>query len=181
MRAGSRDNRPLRKTSNSAGSSPVSAPPAAFFVPSPRPSWKITRLTDERYLDLTGTVRAGSLWLMRSNQPAYQFRLGSAAELAKVVVSLQEGLLDHIRGADLTLEPAVDLRPGQQREVIAVELQKLSQSLAVPGLCQAQHLLGVLTDAAHGHDSPMKLDANRLAIPTQGIDFMLEENGGRTS
>jgi hypothetical protein len=54
-----------------------------------------------------------------------------------------------------TLKPAVDLQPGQQGEVVAVQLPKLSQSFASSGSRQAQHSLGVSTNTVHGHGAPM--------------------------
>ena len=48
-------------------------------------------------------------------------------------MGLQEGLLDEVGGVDLALEPDADLEPGQQAEVIAIDLQQLAEGRAVAG------------------------------------------------
>ena len=42
-------------------------------------------------------------------------------------MGLQERLLDQVGGVDLALQPPADLQPGQQRQVVAVQLQQLPQ------------------------------------------------------
>ena len=61
-------------------------------------------------------------------QPAGLFGLGAAAELAAVLVGLDQRLLDHVRRIELAAQPRVELQPGQQVEVVAVVLHRTIQA-----------------------------------------------------
>ena len=52
--------------------------------------------------------------------------LRRAAELSPVPVRFQERVLNQVGGIRLSLQPASDLEPGQQREIAAIPLQEIA-------------------------------------------------------
>ena len=61
-------------------------------------------------------------------QPAGLFGLGAAAELAAVLVGLDQRLLHHVRRVELAAQPRVELEPREQVEVVAVVLHRTIQA-----------------------------------------------------
>jgi hypothetical protein len=60
-------------------------------------------------------------------QPAHEFLLGRSPELGEMAVGLQERVLDQIIGIDLALQAAANLQPGQECQVVVVQLQEPAQ------------------------------------------------------
>ncbi len=66
-----------------------------------------------------------------------------AAEVLEVAAGIEECLLDQIRGIEAALEPEVNLRPGQQGKVGAIQLQYSAQRLSPRAAGVRQELFGI--------------------------------------
>src|SRR5262249_37514170 len=62
------------------------------------------------------------------SQPGQELALARTAKLTKVAASVEESLLDQIGRIHSPLEMQIDLRPRQEQQVIAVQLQEGSQT-----------------------------------------------------
>ena len=62
-------------------------------------------------------------------QPAEQLAFGVPAKCGKIAIRAQHRLLDQIGRADANAQLLVDLRCRQETQIIAVRLEKLSQSI----------------------------------------------------
>ena len=60
-------------------------------------------------------------------QPAQQLLLGVPPKLGEITVRPQEGLLDQVGSIDFALESAANLEASQERQIIPVQLQKLTE------------------------------------------------------
>ena len=69
--------------------------------------------------------------------------MARAAEVVEVAAGIEECLLDQIRGIDAALESEIDLRPGQEGKVGAIQLQYSAQRLCAPAAGVSQELFGI--------------------------------------
>jgi hypothetical protein len=72
-------------------------------------------LCDDLILDGAGQVEDQDL-----AEPRHPFARAGASEVVEVAAGIQERLLDHVRGIESALQAEIDLRPGQQRQVVAI-------------------------------------------------------------
>src|SRR5205085_2031279 len=93
--------------------------------------------------DLVGEDRTKDL-----PQPAEELALGAAPEPRGAAMHLQRGLLEQVLQVYLPLEPAADLEAHQERQVVAIPLQQLSQGGAAARLDQEQQPLGIVVAVA---------------------------------
>ena len=89
-------------------------------------------------------------------QPGGQLGLGRTAKAGETAVRLEEGLLGEIGRVDLALQPPADLHAGQERQVIAITIEKLAQRLAV-SRPRRLHKAGYRTDFAIRHSAFLHL------------------------
>jgi hypothetical protein len=76
-------------------------------------------------------------------EPVHQLRLARAAELGEGALGGQERFLDQVRGIGLAAQPPADLHPGQEPQVVPIQLEELSQRLLVSRLRGPEQLHGI--------------------------------------
>jgi hypothetical protein len=89
-------------------------------------------------LDDAGQVKEQDL-----AQPGDPFSMAGAAEVLEVAAGIEECLLDQIRCIEAALEVEIDLRPGQEGKVGAIQLQYSAQGLRAPAAGVSQKLFGI--------------------------------------
>src|SRR5262249_47803086 len=78
-----------------------------------------------------------------------------------------------VRGVHLALQPAVNVEPGEQTQVIAVQLQQLTKSSRIARLGLPHELLNVRPAVAHRRDSAPELDTKSPPLPPRKFDEKL--------
>jgi hypothetical protein len=62
-------------------------------------------------------------------QPGHQLGFAFTTKLAEVPMRLQKRFLHHVGGVHFAMQPTIDLEPGQQRQVTAIQLQQPAQRI----------------------------------------------------
>ncbi|HXC63898.1 MAG TPA: hypothetical protein VNZ67_06045, partial [bacterium] len=82
------------------------------------------------------------------------FSMACAAEVVEVAAGIEECLLDQIRGIEAALELEINLRPGQEGKVGAIQLEYSAQRLCAPAAGVSQELFGI-ESAVGVHQAPL--------------------------
>src|SRR5262245_17445617 len=65
------------------------------------------------------------------SQPGQKFGFGSALELSEVAMCLEHRLLDDVRWADAWPQAALQLRAGQQGQIVAIQREQFADRLLI--------------------------------------------------
>ena len=76
-------------------------------------------------------------------EPGEQLALAAAAELTKVTISAEQRFLDKVRCAHAPPQACVELRGGQDGEIVAIELQQVAELRAAKRFGPREEGIGI--------------------------------------
>src|SRR5262249_23524174 len=83
-------------------------------------------------------------------KPGDQLPLAASVEVREIPMRVEERILHEIGSVDLALEAPADLHTGEEAQVVAVDLEKRSESGLDVRLCREDSLLGIDRTVCHG-------------------------------